>query len=347
MGKSKYYQRPDGLFETSRKIRGRRVVFRGRTCKEVDQKILTYREEVKRGRPFPVVADEWFEAREGCAAQSTNNVYSCAVKRLKAAFPQRIGDIKPLDVSRYIKAFEKKGYAENTVSIELSVLKQIFTYAVIDSGDIETSPASEARKSKGLPKKRRGALTEAQELAVEAYRGENWLFGMMLLYTGMRRGELLALDWRDVDRRAGVIHVTKKLSYAYGNKPVLEDHVKNHKAHDVPIFKALAAVLPTDRVGRVFSNGEGEYLTSGQLQKLWAEYADAVGLDDITPHCFRHSFATLCFEAGIPAASTAAFMGDTVEVVEKIYTELREGKRINDAALVDAFLEARQAARRA
>ncbi len=345
--KDKYYRRADGLYEASRKINGRRVVFRGRTCKEVDQKILAYHEDGRRGRPFPVVADEWFAERESGVTRSTNNVYGYAVKRLKAAFPQRIGDIKPLDVTRYIRAFEKQGYADNTVSIELSVLKQIFTYAVLDSGDIDASPAAEVHKSKGLPRKKRSALTVEQENAVEAFRGDNWLFGMMLLYTGARRGELLALDWRDVDRKAGVVHITKKLSWASGNTPILEDHVKNYKAHDVPIFAPLEAVLPTDRVGRIFSNDKGEYLTASQLQKLWREYSEAVGLDGVTPHCFRHSFATFCFESGIPAASTASFLGDTVEVVEKVYMELREGKRLDDAAQVNAFLEARRAARMA
>ena len=348
MSKKKgYYVRPDGLHETSRTINGKRVVFRGKTDREVDRKILEYREDCKHGRPFPVVADEWYQSRERDTAESTYNTYGYSVKRVKAAFPQRIGDIKPLDVTRYIRGFEKRGYAAQTVQIEVSVLKQIFAYAVTDSGDIDVSPAAEAKKSKGLPRKKRSALTVEQENAVERFRGDNWLLGVMLLYTGMRRGELLALDWRDVDRKNGVIHVNKKLSYARGNNPILEDHVKNHKAHDVPIFQPLADVLPTDRVGKLFSNDAGDYLTSSQLQRLWSAYAADVGLEGVTPHCFRHSFATFCFEAGIPAASTASFMGDTVEVVERIYTDLRDGKRIDDAAQVNAFLEARRLRREA
>lgn len=340
---AKYYRRPDGLYETSRRINGKRVMFRAKTCREVDQKILAYHEERRRGRPFPVIADEWYNQKDG--GKSTINTYGYAVKRLKKAFPQRIGDIKPLDLTRYLRAFERAGYAESTVDIELTVIKQIFAYAVLDGGDIETSPASELKRSRDLPKKKRSALTVEQELAVEAYHGENWLFGAMLLYTGMRRGELLALEWRDIDRHAGWIHVTKKLNYAYGNKPVLDDFVKNHKDHDVPLFDALARVLPADRVGRIFTNDDGDYLTAAQVRKLWSAYSDAVGLEGVTPHCFRHSFATLCFEADIPAASTASFMGDTVEVVERIYTELRENKRGEDAAKVGAYLDGRNMTR--
>ena len=59
MAKNKYHQRPDGLFETSRTINGKRIYFRGKTCREVDKKILAWQDERERGRKFPVIADEW------------------------------------------------------------------------------------------------------------------------------------------------------------------------------------------------------------------------------------------------------------------------------------------------
>ena len=342
-GKDRYYKRPDGLFETSRKINGKRVMFRGKTCREVDRKILEYHEDVAKGRPFPVVADEWYASKDGEISRSCWNVYGYSVRRLKAVFTQRIGEITTRDLIRYVRAFERDGYAGGTVDIEITVIKQIFTYAVVESGDIAISPAAEVKKSRGLPKKKRSALTEDQERAVENFRGENWLFGVMLLYTGMRRGELLALDWQDIDRRDGWISVTKKLNYAYGNTPRLEGFVKNRKDHEVPLFNALERVLPTNRVGPIFTDNDGNYLTVSKLNTMWKRYCEDVGLDGVTPHCFRHSFATICFEAGIPAASTASYMGDTTEVVERIYTDLRDGKRQADAGCVDAYLEARAA----
>ncbi len=345
MAKEKYYKRPDGLYEVSRTINGKRVRFRGKTCREVDQKILAYREDRAQGRNFPVVADEWYRLHSEEVGTSACRIYGYAVRRLKLAFPQRIGEITAVELQRYVKQFERQGYAADTVSAEISVIKQIFRYAVTESGDIDASPAVDIRRSKGLPHKKRNALTAEQEAAVEAYRGEHWLFGLMLLYTGMRRGELLALNWQDIDRKTGWIHVNKKISYEHGNNPVLEDHVKNFKPHDAPLFPALAEVLPRDRVGPIFANEDGTYLKQSQLAKLWRQYSAALDLDGITPHCFRHSFATICFEAGIPAQSTAEFMGDTPEVAQKIYTDLRKNKKAEDAAQVAAYLSERRAAR--
>lgn len=361
MTKKKYYQRPDGLFETSRTVNGKRVKFRGSTCAEVDRKILAYNAEIKRGRKIPVIADEWLAMREPELSASTYRVYSHAVERVKKAFPSAAGEIKPLDVKRYITGFEKRGYARDTVQIELSVIKQIFSHAVLQ-GDADLNPATEVRHSRNLPRKTRHALTEEEERKVETYRGDDYLLGMLLLYTGCRRGELLALNWQDIDRKAGTISITKKLNYAYGNTPHLERHLKNKNSENndgsgrvIPLLSPLADVLPNRRLGLIFHNEDGQPLTASQLQARWQRYCRNVGLVDyvynengkpeltypITPHCFRHSFTTLCYEAGLDAKTTAAFIGDTEQVTTSVYTELRARHHASGADRVNAYLAMR------
>ena len=121
MAKQKYYQRPDGLYESIRKINGRRVAFRGKTCREVDRKILAYQEQAQAGRPFPVVAAQWQREHDKTVSLSTQMVYGYAVKRLCAAFPKSIRDVKPLDVKRYLNDLERAGYSAQTVQTDLSV----------------------------------------------------------------------------------------------------------------------------------------------------------------------------------------------------------------------------------
>ena len=359
--KKKYHQRKDGLFETSRTVNGKRIFFRGKTCAEVDHKILAYNTEKKVGRKVPVIADEWLAMREPELSMSTYRVYRYAVERVKDAFRGEAGDVSPLDIKRYITAFEKHGYARDTVQIELGVIKQIFAHAVLQ-GDIDVSPAAEVRKSRNLPKKQRHALTEEEEIKVEEYRGEDYLLGMMLLYTGCRRGELLALNWQDIDRKSGTITINKKLNYAYGNTPHLERHLKNKNRENndgsgrvIPLLSPLADVLPNRRLGLIFHNEDGQPLTAAQLQVRWQKYCRNVGLVDyvynkdgkpeatypITPHCFRHSFTTLCYEAGLDAKTTAAYIGDTEQVTTSVYTELRARHHASGAERVNAYLAMR------
>ena len=365
--KNRYSQRKDGVFETSRTINGKRVYFRGKTCAEVDRKILAYNEEKKHGRKVPVIADEWLASREPDLSMSTYRVYNYAVERVKSEFKGPAGDVQPLDIKRYISAFEKQGYARDTVQIELGVIKQIFSYAVLQ-GDIDVSPAKEVHKSRNLPKKTRHALTEEEERKVEEYRGDDFLFGMMLLYTGCRRGELLALHWQDIDRKAGTITINKKLNYAFGNTPHLEHHLKNSNSENndgsgrvIPLLSPLADVLPKRRIGLIFHNEDGGPLTSAQLRVRWQTYCRNAGLAEyiytedgkpvptypITPHCFRHSFTTICYEAGLDAKTTAAFIGDTEAVTTGVYTELRARKHVSGAERVNAYLAMRAEEREA
>ena len=357
--KKKYYQRPDGLFESIRTINGKRVAFRGKTCKEVDRKILEYQAEAAKGRKFPVIADEWEREHEPKISESTRRVYSFSVRRLKEAFPGYASDVRPLEVQRYITNFEKQGRAANSVQIELSVCKMIFSHAVMQ-GDIDVSPAAEVRKSRGLPTKKRQALTEEQEAAVKAAglarTAHWWLFPYLLLYTGMRRGEALALSYSDIDRKAGVIHVTKKLSYAANaQRPQMENHLKSKNGErDIPLLRPLADALPKDRVGLIFPGEDGGFMRSSEITKNWKRYCRDVGLNEmvyddagkvvetfpITPHCFRHSFATICYEAGLDPRQAAEILGDTPEVLEGVYTHLRAGQRRTAAEMLAAHIDA-------
>lgn len=355
--RKRYYRRKDGLFETIRTINGKRVAFRGKTCKEVDRKILEYNTNEQRGRKFPAVADEWERQKESEISESTRRVYSYAVQRLKEAFPGYIHELRPLDIQRYIRRFEAQGRSANSVQIELAVCKMIFAYAVIN-GDLDVSPAAEVKKSRRLPTKKREALTAEQEAAVKAagraQEARGWLFGYLLLYTGMRRGEALALSYSDIDRKAGVIRVSKKLSYANGQRPTMETHLKSENGkREIPLLPPLADAIPRDRVGLLFPGADGGFMKASEIQTMWKGFCRDVGLNEfvqdstgaltetfpITPHCFRHSFATICYEAGLDPRQAAQILGDTPEVLGKVYTHLRDDRKQTAAEMLTAHLE--------
>ena len=354
--KKGYYVRPDGIHEVIRIIDGKRVPFRGRTDKEVDQKILAYMLEKDKGRKFPEIADEWAEIHFPHLSESARRVYSYPLEQIKKAFPGYASDIGPHQVSAYIDNFAKQGYSSNTVQIELYVCKMIFAYAV--NKDIQVSPAMMVKKPRGLKAKKRNALTEEQEAAVKAVglaqECRGWLFGYLLLYTGMRRGEALALSYSDIDRRNGVIHVRKKLSYVNGQRPKMESHLKSENGlRDIPLLQPLADVLPRDRIGLLFPGEDGGFMKASEVTTMWKHFCRAAGLNEflpdddgslietfpITPHCFRHSFATICYEAGLDSRQTAELLGDTPQTTETVYVHLRAGQRRSGADKLAAYFD--------
>nr|WP_325305432.1 site-specific integrase [uncultured Dysosmobacter sp.] len=238
----------------------------------------------------------------------------------------------------------------------------VFDYGInhrTESG-LAMNPAAALRKSKGLPYRKRAALTEEQERLVQqaaANRtGDWWLLGYFLMYSGCRRGEALALSYSDIDRKRGVIVINKKLNYDAVNAPVLEGFTKSENGmREIPLLKPLANALPRDRVGLLFpSPVTGDFLTRYELAKAWKQYCMDTGLTEqgpggklvfpVSPHCFRHSFATICYESGIDARSAAAFLGDSVTVMERVYVELRRSHALNAASALDQFVQGRELA---
>ena len=91
-----------------------------------------------------------------------------------------------------------------------------------------------------------------------------------------------------------------------------------------------------------------------EITREWRHYCRDVGLNEIqqgengetvetfsiTPHCFRHSFATICYEAGLDPRQAAGLLGDTPDVVEAVYTHLRQDRRQTAAEKLTAYFEA-------
>jgi integrase len=116
----------------------------------------------------------------------------------------------------------------------------------------------------------------------------------------------------------------------------LRDHLVEHK-------------LATGRAGDVllFGRTEAEAFNSNNLQNradaAWSE----AGLDRITPHECRHTFASLMIEAGVNAKALSTFMGHAnIGITMDRYGHLMPGSEDQAAALLDSYLDAAESAAR-
>lgn len=348
--KSKYYQRPDGLYESIRTINGKRVAFRGHSCREVDRKILEYKEQQERGRTVKEVCDEWQRAREGEIGEATRLSYKHRVKVLTESMGERpVKTIRPMDLERLLLRMKEQGQAGGTITLQLTVCKQIFRWAVVH-GDIDVSPAAEVRVPRGAVKGKRGSLTPEQIQTVTRYRGEGWLLGLMLLYTGCRKGELMALRYEDIDRKAGIITIRRKANYAYC-PPRIEDQTKTAAGmRTIPLLSPIRRALPTNRLGLIFHGEDGGPLGAGMVDRIWRDFLEGTGLkgpegQKVTPHWLRHTFATICYDADVDVKSTASFLGHADEKITMgIYTHLSKTREQRSAEKLAAYIDKEAAA---
>ena len=324
-------RRKDGRWPKKVTINGKPVYFysTAATERQAERDILLqiaeYKEKEKNGKLFTEVADEWwYEHSERLAPNSLKN-YKPAYKRAKEQFEKSyIKDITPAQISRHIKLFSKNR-ADKTVRTQLNIYNLIFKYAV-EMGYVPFNPARDLSVPAGLPKEI--IPPPSDEDIKRTKESTDCTFGMFAywaMYTGLRRGELLALDWKDVDIKNRTISVTKSV-YHLNNRPYIKKPKTAESIGSVPILDTLLCKIKPSK-GLVFSNEHGELLTETQFQRQWELYQAESGIR-ATPHQYRHAYATMLFEAGIPPEEAQALLrhaqlGTTMD----IYTALRENKK--------------------
>lgn len=333
------YQRPDGLYEKGITIDGKRIRFRGKTEKEVLLKIAQYEHKQQSGLTFNEVADIWFEKKSAeIQPTSLKRTYLPIFTRICDYFNGTyIKDIKAKDINAFV--YSLSTYSHKTVCNHLCMVSQILDQAVI-MGAIETNPSASVSAPKGLSKNKRDMVTPEQ-IDIINQNADNGLFGLFaffLLYTGCRRGEALALKWSDIDFDNKLIHINKT-AYYNSNSPQFKEPKTDAGMRDVILMDILAEKLKGSHNKKhyVFSLNGTDALKESQATKGWKKYTAAVGLDGVTPHMLRHTYASLLYEAGIDVKSAQDLLGHAdISTTQNIYTHITKQKKADTANKLNA-----------
>lgn len=158
-----------------------------------------------------------------------------------------------------------------------------------------------------------------------------------LLYgCGLRREEALALTIFDFALNKKEVTINKAIAFD-GNDPVLKD-TKNYTHRTVPIpdnvFPTVQAYIRSLHGTVLFHMSDGRYITKSSYDKTWARIIRTMQLKSnepivgLTAHIFRHNYCTaLCYQVpNISLAKIAELMGDTIEMVIKVYNHIMAEK---------------------
>jgi integrase len=160
-----------------------------------------------------------------------------------------------------------------------------------------------------LVKKEVKSLTilEARILLESARNARDRAIIALLLYTGVRSKELLALDICDIDLKSRVIHVRAH-----------EDIVKNYSERTCVLSKECVTILeewlkirPIDREKALFLNTYGQRLTRGSIHRIVSDTGKYAGITGkhVYTHLLRHTAATCMLRSGIPITEVALQLG--------------------------------------
>jgi integrase len=251
----------------------------------------------------------------------------------------RLAEVTRPDVQTIVDRLTRSGANASTVRNALMPLRAICRRAYA-RGDILDNPT----RGLELPavRGRRDRIAEPREATalLAALEPRDRALWATAFYAGLRRGELPALRWSDVDLAFGVIRVQRSWDRVAGEltpKSEAGDRV-------VPLPAALrvhrADHTPGDENDPVFgrsANVPFEPWTIGErARRAWR----AAGLDPITLHECRHTYASLMIAAGVNAKALQTFMGHaSITVTLDRYGKLFPGSEDEAAVLLNAYLE--------
>lgn len=329
MPRTKLTKRADGRYCKSiiDPRTGKRIYFYGTTEREINKKIMLYTQKVEQGRTFAEIADEWWEEAEPQLAIQSVRTYKLAMSRAVTFFHDVVAkEITAKSIQKYLSALAAQGYSQKLVSNHRMVLNRILDHAVTE-GDIELNPCASAKTPNGLPKVQRNAASGADEEKVKE-SADVWLFPYIALMTGMRKGEILALQWKDIDFDKNYIHVTKSVAHD-GDRPVIKTPKTEAGNRIVPLILPLREEL-LKRKGNannyIISDTGAEPLTNRRFLTLDKHFKKQTGIT-ATAHELRHSFATVAFEVGLDPKSVQEILGHKqLSTTMDIYTQFREAK---------------------
>lgn len=325
-------KRKDGLYQTQVTItengKKKQKYFYGKTPAEVKRKMIAYKGETEKGELFSVVADKWWAEHEPTLAHNSITAYRPALKRALDEFgDRRIMEITAKDISQYIDRFSKRYRGQRTVSRHLVIIGLIFKYAVVE-GYAERNVAADVSVPKHLVRERRGLPSERD---IQAIRGnvsvDFGLFAYFLLYTGCRRGEALAIQFKDIDRENKLIYITKSV-YHESNSPKLKATKTEAGTREIALISRLESVLPKGNPDAyLFPNNDGGLMSDTQARYAWKRYCKTTGVT-CTPHQLRHAYATRLWEMGIDVKDAQGLLGHaSITTSQNIYTHVSQARK--------------------
>lgn len=275
---------------------------------------------------FREVAAEWLDYYSDCVKSITLEGHRAKLNKFNRKYGGlEIDKITKLDVQQYIMFLNKQCYAKDTIKKHKLTVQMVYDFA-IDMGYVNYNPAYKVRIPINAPITEKTALSNEEICIVKdnVKKHDMGLFALFILYTGMRRSEALAIQWKDIDFENNRISINKVLTYE-NNNPCLVKKLKNGSTErKIPILTPLRPYLVEIRGKRndyLFLN-DGHLFTKSAITSRWRSYQNFTGLS-VTPHQFRHTFATLAHRAGVDAKVTQKLLGHkTIKMTMEVYTHL-------------------------
>ena len=265
---------------------------------------------------------------EKSLSENSIEAYLNDVSKLENFFTETGGIVTPgnvnyIELKEFLVWFGSQNQNSRTQSRVLSGIRAFFKFLLID-GEIEENPASLLESPKlGLKLPEVLSINEIDRMieAIDLSKPEghrNKAIIETLYGCGLRVSELVSLRLTDIHYGERYVAVTGK-----GNKQRLVP-ISNKALKEIDNYKHYRNILPVIHDKNIlFLNRRGSRLTRAMIFTIIKELASKAGiLKKISPHTFRHSFATHMIEAGADLRAVQEMLGHESILTTEIYTHI-------------------------
>lgn len=373
-----------GLVDGKRKYK---TVY-GATQKEAEEKANLVRASLHKGLDvsadrdaFGLWAQRWMEIHFPEISHGQQVAYRGAVKQLEPLFGLPVSKVRPYDLQQIIASLAKEHpithapASRRTLETVKGAARQIFDL-VVDNRVVEFNPAANLKIPASAPAEKRRALTQEEQGWIISTPHRAQRAAMIMMFAGLRRGELIPLTWRDIDLDARTIHVDKSVEMIHGKSSQKGGGKTDTSTRTIDIPRLLVDFLRGEWEQEVASLGTG-VITLGQLvcpnaqgkmhnssswKRMWESYLKELNfrygkfmvqpkskmqpggvpmvIPQITAHWLRHTFATMLYHAGVDVLTAKEQLGHSdIKTTLEIYTHLDSVYKRRSMDKLDAFLD--------
>lgn len=349
---------------------GKVKVFYGNTEREAKNKLKEYKNELS--------ANGYVEVQKRTVKQYMDNwLYNNKIDLkpksidIKEAIMQnqiypyigdmQIANVSVNDIQRLINALISKGYSYSTIKKAYDAVNACFKLGII-KGEVVKNPCVGVILPKNEKKNQDKAMffddEEIRKIIAEATKKYSnnvpyYRLGhavILLLYTGLRIGEALALTWNDIDFSGKKITVNKNLVYVLNRKEnadakyvLLEQGGAKTDAGVRIVYmndKAKAALEALQKINGnckyVISNSMGNAVIPRNFNRMFASILKNCGIEPTGAHTCRHTFASMLFKKGVDVKTVSEILGHKdVSVTYDIYIHLIQEQKQQAVALLN------------
>lgn len=315
-------------------------------CLKAESKFILKKDNPINKR-FDLVAEEYFNSLKTYRKESTIETYLQAYNKhiypyFKSSY---ISQLNTQDIRNWSEKVLENEFNVRYLNKIYYVLKAIFDYG-IKFYDLSFNPANslgrfeEKKQIKKDEEKIRYITKEEFDKFISAVDDSLWhCFFIALYYTGCRKGELMALNWNDIDFNKNEISINKTLFTKLKSGATITP-TKNYLNRKIKMNKTLKEELysyyQTQKTYTDFSNnwfvfGGSIYLKPTTIDRYKKIYFEKSGVHEITIHEFRHSHVSLLINEYLKSGQTDTSkffvmmsnrMGHTIGVMQKTYMHL-------------------------